>query len=438
MDRRNVLKGAAAAAALLPANGVLAKGQASRSFPEDFIWGVSTAGHQIEGNDTASDLWFMENISPTPFKEPVGDAANSFHLWETDLDLVAGMGLNAYRFSVEWSRIEPIEGQVSQAHLDHYERIIDGCHARGLQPIITFKHFTAPLWFSQKGGWLNEDAGKYFAEHCSRVSQQMGDRIAYGITLNEPNLPPLLEMLNLPDFVKKKRRDGIMRARELSPTGKFSAANMTLPEEFRTVENNMVAGHAQARAAIKAARSDLPVGVSVAIFDDQVVPGGEKRREDVREFLYSAWIEEAKSDDFFAVQNYERAVWGADGKIPAPEGVDRGFLGAEVYAPSLAGAVRYAHEATGKPILVSEHGVGTPDDSVRARFIPESLVHLHKAIEDGVPVIGYSHWSLIDNFEWNFGYEPTFGLHSFDRKTFERTAKPSAGIYSTIAKSNAV
>jgi beta-glucosidase len=158
----------------------------------------------------------------------------------------------------------------------------------------------------------------------------------------------------------------------------------------------------------------------------------------MRKKLYGDWLEVAKDDDFVGVQNYERTVWNDKGKVPPPENSIRNWGGAEVYAPSLAGAIRYAHSVTKKPVIVTEHGVGTPDDRIRAELIPAALSELKAAIDGGVPVKGYVHWSLLDNFEWIFGYKPTFGLVAVDRATFKRTPKPSAAIYGEIARTNSL
>jgi len=209
-------------------------------------------------------------------------------------------------------------------------------------------------------------------------------------------------------------------------------------EDLPAFNANLLIAHKRGRDAIKAVRPDLPVGVSLAMIDDQAGPGGEARRDSVRAELYGAWLDAARADDFIGVQNYERAVWGPDGKLPVPAGVEtNGFLG-EVYPTSLAGAVRYAHQVSGAPVLVTEHGVVTKTDAVRARFIPAALRELHKAMDDGVPVKGYIHWSLVDNFEWSLGYWPNFGLASVDRTTFRRTAKPSATVLGAIARRNAL
>jgi beta-glucosidase len=171
--------------------------------------------------------------------------------------------------------------------------------------------------------------------------------------------------------------------------------------------------------------------------DDQGV-GADSVRDQSRENLYGDWLRAARGDDFIGVQNYARVQYDAKGPIPAPANAERNWMGSEVYAPSLAGAVRYAHEATKLPVIVTEHGVGTDDDALRARFIPAALTHLKQAIDDGVPVRGYVHWSLLDNFEWIFGYKPRYGLAAVDRKTFKRTPKPSAFVLRAIARRNAL
>lgn len=436
-DRRSVLAGGAALAASAPLSAKAARKAAPNPrFPEGFLWGASTAPHQIEGNNTTSDLWYLEHQQPTVFKEPSGDAANSFLMWEQDLDLVKAMGLNTYRFGVEWARIEPAKGQFSQTMLGHYRRIVEGCRARGLAPVVTYSHFSAPLWFSAQGGWTNPESTELFARYCTRVTQAMGAQMHSAITLNEPNILLLLKPM-LPKPVWDIQKLTLDTAARRLGVEKVVCGNVAAYEDLPALQTGLLAAHKAARAAIKAVRPDLPVGVSLAMLDDQAV-GKNSIRDRMRAELYGPWLEVAKADDFIGVQNYERALWDDKGKLPAPEGSVRNWSGTEVWPGSLAGAVRYAHAVTGRPVLVSEHGVGTDDDAVRAAFIPPALAGLKQAIDDGVPVIGYCHWSLIDNFEWIFGFRPKFGLASYDPVTFERQAKPSAAVLGAIARSNAL
>jgi len=406
-----------------------------KPFPADFLWGVATSGHQNEGDNVHSDTWFLENVTPTVFRERSGKAANGWELWQSDLDLVAGMNLNAYRFSVEWARIEPAAGEFSEEALQHYEDVVDGCLTRGLAPIVTFSHFTSPHWFAARGAWLDPASAELFARFCAVVMDRFGDRIRLAVTFNEPDLPEMLTWAGLPEFVADLERETLQAAGRDAGVERYRAGNVMLREDFAGMRAGMTAAHRAAKAAIKARRPDLPVGLSLAMCDDVAAPGGEEVRDRKRAEVYDYWLRLAADDDFAGVQNYERLHYGPDGLVPpAPDAVLNG-MGTPVDPASLRGAVEYAHAVSGVPILVSEHGVSTPDDEIRAGFIGPSLEGLADAVADGVPVLGYCHWTLMDNFEWIFGYGPQLGLHSVDRDTFERTAKPSARVYAEIVRS---
>jgi beta-glucosidase len=406
----------------------------SASFPADFLWGVATAGHQNEGDNTTSDTWFLENVTPTIFKDRSGKATNGWELWESDLDIVAGLGLNAYRFSVEWARIEPVEGEFSEEALDHYEAIVDGCLSRGLAPIVTFNHFTSPHWFAGRGAWLDAEAPELFARFCGVVMDRFGDRIRLAVTFNEPDLPEMLTWAGLPDFIPELERATLEAASAAAGVERYRAGNVMLREDFAGMRAGMTAGHRAAKAAIKSRRAELPVGLSIAIIDDVAAPGGEDLRDRKRAEVYEHWLLLAREDDFIGVQNYERIVYGADGQVRPAEGVPVNGMGTAVEPDSLRGAVEYVYSVAQVPVLVSEHGIGTEDDSIRAGFIGPSLEGLAQAIADGVPVLGYCHWTLMDNFEWIFGYGPKLGLHAVDRETFERTEKPSADVYRRLVR----
>jgi beta-glucosidase len=401
-------------------------------FPDDFLWGVATAGHQNEGDNTLSDTWFLENVSPTVFREPSGKADNSYELWQRDLDLAAGMGLNAYRFSVEWARIEPEEGRFDEAALDHYEAVLDGAIERGLAPVVTFSHFTAPHWFAKKGGWLDDDSADRFARFCDAVMARFGDRIAVAVTLNEPNLPRLLSWV-LPEFVQELTRATLRAASEAAGVQRYRAGNVVQREDYDAMEAGLTRAHLAGKAAIKARRPDLRVGLSVAVVDD-VAAGDPTLRDRKRAEIYEHWLRLAADDDFVGVQNYERITYGPDGPLPAPEGVPLNEMGTPVEPASLGGAVRYCCEVAQVPVFVTEHGIGTDDDTLRVGFLAPSLAGLREAMDDGVPVIGYCHWTLLDNFEWVGGYTSHLGLHAVDRSTFERIPKPSAAEYGRLVR----
>ncbi|PZU52010.1 MAG: beta-glucosidase, partial [Sphingobium sp.] len=237
-------------------------------------------------------------------------------------------------------------------------------------------------------------------------------------TLNEPNILLLLKPM-LPQQVWDIQKLTLETAAKRLGVPKYVCANVAGFDDLPALQTGLEAAHKAGKAAIKAVRGDLPVGFSLALMDDQAV-GAHSVRDTMRKQLYGNWLEIAKGDDFIGVQNYERALWGDKGRLPAPKGSAVNWSGTEVWAPSLGG------------------GVGSDDDAVRAKFIPEALAGLKAAIDDGVPVLGYCHWSLLDNFEWIFGYKPKFGLHSVDPVTFARTAKPSAAVYGAIARRNAL
>lgn len=404
------------------------------TFPADFIWGAAGAGHQIEGDNVDSDTWFAEQVSPTVFQEPSGQACDSWNRWREDIGLVVDMGLTAYRFSIEWARVEPTEGTWSEEALDRYEAMVDECLAQGIAPVVTFNHFTAPHWFAAKGSWLALDAAEVFARYCDKVMSRFGDRIAVAVTLNEPNLPHVLSWLNLPDFVRQVERATLEAASAAAGVPSYRLANVVLPEELDAMEDGLTAGHLAARAAIKAHRPELPVGFSLAVMDDVVVGDDASVRDRKRRECYGRWLELAKGDDFLGLQNYERMPYDGQGAVAPAAGVPVNQMGTAIEPLSLAGAVRYAHSVAGVPILVTEHGLSVDDDTLRAAFIEPALAGLADVMAEGVPVLGYIHWTLLDNFEWVFGYQHHLGLHEVDRETFARTPKPSAGAYADLVK----
>jgi len=442
INRRQFLTLASAASASLsmPIMATGSKNNAgSGQFPDDFIWGAASAGHQVEGNNVNSDIWLLENVKPSLFKEPSGDACNSFELWETDLDLCKALGLSAYRFSIEWARIQPEPGFYSQAMIDHYKRIIEGCHKRNLVPMVSFNHFASPQWFAARGGWTNPQAPQLFADFCQRAASDLADGIGYAVTFNEPNLLRLLKVIGVPPIFWTMTGKMLDAAAQAVNSETFCALNSARAEDLDTMNALLIEGHKLARAAIKGERSTLNVGFTLAMLDEvsDGTRGGDAKRDEMRDYNYGDWL--ALNDtDFIGVQNYERVVTTKEGKLPVPEDAQRNHAGRWVEPTSLANCVEYTYHTTQKPIIVTEHGIGTENDAQREWFITESLRHLQHTIEQGVPVKGYVHWTLLDNFEWVSGYSEHFGLHTVDRTTFERKQKPSAKAYSEIVKRNRI
>ena len=392
-----------------------------------FLWGAATAGHQVEGSNTNADIWLLEQVPGTTFAAPSGDACDSLNRWAEDVALVAGLGLNAYRFSVEWSRIEPAEGQFSVAWLDHYARIAAGCRARGIAPVLTLSHFTSPWWFAAAGGWGNEAAPAWFARFAGRVAQRMGRLVGHVVTFNEPNLPLMGRWIPTPIADPARRSLDAMMAAAARACGsdRFVVWVYSRGDDLP----RLLAGHRAARTAWKAAAPTALVGMSLAIpetgGDPQAVAAYRRHAEE-------PFLAVAREDDFVGVQNYGRLVLDARGVVPPSPAVERTQSGDEYHPQSLGPAVAHIAAATGRPVLVTENGIAAADDTQRARFIPAAIASLDAVRRQGVPVLGYCHWSLLDNFEWRRGYTQQFGLHAVDRRTFRRTAKPSARVYAQI------
>jgi beta-glucosidase len=441
MDRRTMLK--SIPAALLPqGHAVLAAGATAgagtRKFPANFLWGAATAGYQVEGNNVNADIWLLEHVKPTIFAEPSGDACDSFALWQEDLGLVRGLGLNAYRFSLEWARIEPAEGKFSRAMLDHYKRMIEACRASNVTPVVTFNHFACPIWFAARGGWTASDAPGLYARYCERAARHLGAAIGFALTFNEPNIMQVLRrFLPSPEFVAT-RRAMLTAAGQATGSQHFVTGLVANDEDVDAMLGPMIAAHKQSYQAIKSVHPGLPVGASISISDDQAV-GSPKYVEEKRQEVYSAWLEALRATgDFIGVQNYDRTLLGANGVASPPAGARLTQHGVEIYPDALGNAVRYVHHATGKPIIVTENGLDSKDDTPRAAYIPAALSGLHRAIADGIPVLGYLYWSLLDNYEWSLGYAYQYGLFEVDRETFRRSRKPSATVLSEIATRNAL
>jgi beta-glucosidase len=438
MRRRTVLKMIPAALLARSSRSLSATGCEQRAFPDGFLWGAATAGHQVEGNNVNSDIWLLEHVHPTIFREPSGDACDSLHRWRDDLDLVRSLGLNAYRFSLEWARIEPAEGRFSTAMLDHYKRVIAGCRERGLVPVVTFSHFTCPSWFAARGGWTAPKAPRLFGRYCHVAARHLGAGMGYALTLNEPNILQVLRWLfPSPEFVSV-RRAMLNAAAKATGSSHYVTGLVANDADADAMVGPMIEAHVRGYEAIKAVRPELPVAASISVSDDQAI-GPRSRIEEKRREVYAAWLAALRGTaDFVGVQNYDRTRIDAKGMLPPPTGARLNHRGLEIYPASLAGAVRYVHQATGKPVLVTENGLNTDNDRLRVAYIPEALAGLRQTIVEGVPVIGYIHWSLLDNYEWSLGYDYQYGLFEVDRQTFMRTPKPSAWVLSEIARRNAL
>jgi len=444
LTRRSLLQGAAAAliglvpgnlAALSPHASAPPPADKSKSFPDQFLWGCATAGHQVEGNNIASDLWALEHVPNGMFPEPSGDACDHYHLYAQDIAMLAELGFNSYRFSIEWSRIEPAEGQFSNAELDHYRRVLAACREHHLTTLVTFSHFSMPLWFARKGAWSNPAAPDLFARYCERASKYLGHMIDFASTFNEPNVPQLL------NWTTWASGPSMTETFAQALTGARAALNA--PEfagfflgDGKRIRDGLLASHGKGKAAMKSARPTMPVGFNLAMSDDQPAPAdnhvAEKRAD-----IYGPWLEAARTCDYLGVQAYTRAFVGKK-DLPPPSGAELTQMGYEFYPECVEGVVRYAAKEARVPIYVTENGVATDDDTRRIEYYRRALTSLKRAIDDGTDVRGYVCWSLLDNWEWMFGYAPKFGIVAVDRTTQKRTIKPSGAYLGNIARRNAL
>lgn len=388
---------------------------ATTVLPAGFLWGAATAAHQVEGGNTNNDWWAWERAPGSPCRERSGDACDHYHRYPADLDLLAEVGLRAYRFSLEWSRIEPREGEFSTPALDHYRRVCAACRERALEPIVTLHHFASPRWLAARGGWTVAETADRFARFCERAIAHLGDLVGRVCTVNEPNI-----------VAAYGYRDGTF------PPGARDAAL------YRRAVDVLGVAHRHAVAVVRGRAPGVPVGLTLAMQEYRAVDGGETRCETLRDEMEDRWFAATGGDDFLGLQAYTRVHVGPEGERPPPSGTRVTQMGWEFRPEALGACLRRAAVMTDLPILVTENGIATADDRERIEYLAGSLAGLGACVADGIAVEGYLHWSLLDNFEWTYGYAPTFGLVAVDRRTQARIPKPSARWLGAVAAANAV
>jgi beta-glucosidase len=384
------------------------------TFPDGFLWGTATAAHQVEGANWNNDWWAWEHAEGTACVEASGDACDHYWRYPSDLDLLRDLGFRSYRFSLEWSRIEPEEGEWSLAQLDHYSRMLDACVERDLLPVVTFHHFTTPRWAVADGGWTNPVTAERFARFCERAVERLGDRIGMACTINEPNVVTTIGYL----------------------VGAFPPGRVQDLDGYVQATETLVAAHGRAFEALKAGPGDFPVGLTLSMSDWGAEPGHEDKIAEYRSHHEDVYLEAARGDDYFGVQAYSRTRVGADGVLGPEAGVEVLPMGYEYWPTAAEAAIRHAAEIVDIPLYVTENGIGTDDDDQRVRYLRDSLEGVARTIADGLDVRGFFHWSLLDNFEWAFGYQMRFGLVGVDRSTQERTVKSSARWLSEVVRTN--
>lgn len=391
------------------------------NFPQGFRWGTATAAHQVEGGNWNNDWWAWEHNPKSPCEEPSGDACDQLNRYDSDIALCAALGLDNYRFSIEWSRIEPEPGEFSIAALDHYRRVLASCHAHGIEPVVTFHHFTTPRWVAAEGGWHTASTVDRFLRFAEKSVNHLGDLIGTACTINEPNIV---------SFVGYQMG--------MFPPGAIDDA------QFEAANANFIDAHRRVVPVLKGGPGDFPVGLTLSMADYQAVPADDSdaiaRRDHIRAVSEDQFLDIVGKDDFLGVQVYSRTRVGANSVLGGEEGVPTLPMGYEFWPESLGACLRRAWDYTGGsvPLLVTENGIGTNDDPQRIEYVQRALEGVLSCIADGIDVRGYTYWSLMDNFEWAFGYRPRFGIIEVDRATQRRTVKPSGEWLSGIVRANAL
>jgi len=376
-------------------------------FPRDFLWGTAASAYQVEGG--------IENCDWTKHA-PAGRACDHYNLHEEDFDLLKKLNQNAYRFSIEWSRIEPKEGHFDEKELEHYWKILFALKLREIKTMVSLHHFTTPFWLAKMGGWANKKIVFYFSRFAERIFDEYRDLVDFWVTINEP--------LNYASI-------GYLEGRW--PPQKRN------PILFFKVIRNQIAAHKKVYEIFHKTKSDVRVGNAESYcFFEPANPKSLLDKFSARTSHYfwnERFLNRIKNHlDFIGLNYYHH------NRIKFPflkrnENKIVSDIGWEIYPEGIYWVLKWLKKYN-LPIFITENGLADAKDKLRKNFIKDHLIWVHKAIEEGIAVRGYFHWSLLDNFEWEKGFTPRFGLVEIDYKTLERKIRPSANFYTEICKNN--
>ncbi len=401
------------------------------NFPQDFLWGAATSAHQVEGNNTNNDWWDWEQKGGS--KEPSGSACRSYELYREDFDLAKQLHHNSHRFSVEWSRIEPVEGEFSQEAIAHYCEVAVALRQRGLEPLVTLHHFTNPIWFSRMGGWAHKDAARYFVRFVEKISAAMAPQVRFWVTINEPMVYTYYSYI----------------------IGDWPPQEHSL-RKARQVTDNLTKGHIAAYRCIHDVYKKnklFPPEVSIAKNVQAFVPCSRTLRNRLGVYLRNKYynfefvdrLMKARAMDFIGLNYYSRGLvdvegWGMralllDSCRKNHSTLPKNSMGWDIYPQGLQEVVTAFHRRYNLKLFVMENGICTQDDTQRWEYIREHLKSLNAAMQEGARVLGYIYWSLIDNYEWDKGFTPRFGLIDVDYRTFKRTPRESAFKFAQVCRS---
>ena len=372
-------------------------------------WEARSAGSKVARAKLKNWPDFILQRYPNPLQEEnyiAGLAADHYHRFREDFDIARALGHNAHRFSIEWSRIEPEKGQFDEAAIAHYREVIAALRARGMEPVVTLWHWTLPQWVVDAGGWDSEDTAGYLRRYCERVVEEYKDEVRLWVILNEP------QYWVAHAYVK----------------GVFPPAERNIVHAL-TAFLHLAEAHKSVYARLKSLYPDLQFGAveSMGWIEPAV---GRWMLQWFRNFAFAFLVR--RHIDFMGV-NYYRSRRIGKKDAYGPHASDMGW---DIYPQGLGGVLKSAARWIRKPIYVTENGIADAQDEKRAEFIRGHIVEIAKAKKEGIDIRGYFHWSLLDNFEWDSGFWPRFGLVEVDYRTKERIVRPSAEIYKKIIKSS--
>lgn len=427
-------------------------------FPEGFMWGTATAGHQVEGHNVDSDWWKFEHEGKIYDGTVSGRCMDYWNRYEEDHELMRKLGYGAFRLGVEWAKIEPREGEFDRKAIAHYRKILDSIRANGMGICLTLYHWVLPLWFAEKGGWENPKAVDYFTKFVRVAVEEFAEYPDLWITINEPSSPTVAgwiagifppEKRNFPKYCEVARRFIIAHAKSYgiihdmvksAPDG--GPVMVGIAQAYQDMEAFGTPGWAQAYEAVM---SKIMEYISFKAWDMCIETG---------KLLFPYGLGEnykilKDSHDFVGVNYYTRMSVKFEPSKPErgfvepyaiPEGMKTSQMGWQNYPPGFYKVLNSVWERFHKPIYITENGCADPGDDTRREYTLEHLAQIHRAIENGVDVRGYYHWSFMDNFEWREGFEKKLGLVGVDHADPElkRVPKKSAFMYSDIAKKNGI
>ena len=383
-------------------------------FPKNFLWGSALSAYQSEGNNVNSDWWEWEKRVG---RENSGMASRHYEMYEEDYDLAKKLNHNAHRLSIEWSRIEPEEGKFCEKELEHYVKVILSLKARNIEPMVTLHHFTNPIWFNKLGGWQKKASIDYFLRYCDFVVRHLAKHVHFWITINEPTI-----------YISHAYLFGAW-----PPQAKSYIKS-------KIVENILFQAHLLCYRLIHNIYKELNLtkpSVSIAQYTQSYVPSPCNLKNRLIAYLMDKRLNfwfldkmmQHKAIDFVGLNYYTRQKIGKNDPHP----VKKNSLGWDIYPEGLYELLL----KVGKyrlPVIITENGICTTDDDLRWEYIKSHLTSVRRAMEKGVNVMGYLYWSLIDNFEWDKGFSPRFGLINIDYKTYKRTIKESAVKFGQVCK----